>query len=154
MPSDYWQAVSLDENGRPKRRGSTVGGPAPEGRVLVRREMDLHLRGFSLERIRERCLADGLVPARYVGTYTATQIDKHLRNEFYAAIPNPRPDPAKPEEVFRSQFVWRGVWYEGKHEPIFTADEWARLQRSFGLQDHVGAEVQGEREDVPLLPVR
>ena len=28
--------------------------------------------------------------------------------------------------------MWRGVWYEGKHEPIFTADEWARLQRSFG----------------------
>jgi DNA invertase Pin-like site-specific DNA recombinase len=131
-PSFYWQAVTLDEDGRPRRRGSTVAGPTEEGRRLVRREMDLHLKGFSLERIRERCLAEGLVPAKQRPTYTATLIDKHLKNVFYAAIPNPHLDPDKPNDVFRSQFVWRDKWYEGKHEPIFSADEWTKLQGSFG----------------------
>ena len=133
-PSFYAQVPSLDENGRPKRRGGTVVGPTEEGRRLVRREMDLHLKGFSLERIRRKCITDGLVPARYLATYTATQIDDHLKNIFYAAIPNPRADPERPHETFRSQFVWRGNWYEGKHEPIFSAAEWERLKASFGLK--------------------
>src|SRR5208283_1070074 len=64
----------------------------------------------------------------------ATQIDKHLKNIFYAAIPNPHADPERPHETFRSQFVWRGNWYEGKHEPIFSAAEWERLRASFGLK--------------------
>src|ERR1035438_5077966 len=129
-PSFYAQAPVLDEQGRPKRRGWTVVGPTEEGRRLVRREMELHLKGFSLERIRRKCVADGLVPARYLATYTATQIDKHLKNIFYAAIPNPHPDPERPNETYRSQFVWRGNWYEGKHEPIFSAAEWEQIGRT------------------------
>jgi DNA invertase Pin-like site-specific DNA recombinase len=131
-PSFYAQVPTLDENGRPKRRGGTVAGPTDDGRRLVRREMDLHLKGFSLERIRRKCREEGLVPARYLATYTATQIDNHLKNIFYAGIPNPRPDPERPKETFRSQFVWRGNWYEGKHEPIFSANEWEALKASFG----------------------
>ncbi len=126
-PSFYWQAVSFDEHGRPKRRGSTVAGPTEEGRRLVRREMDLHFRGFSLDRIREKCLEEGLVPPKMIRSYYRSSIDKHLKNEFYAAIPNPR-------DGFKSQFVWRGKRYDAKHEPIFTADEWTRLQASFGLR--------------------
>ena len=30
--------------------------------------------------------------------------------------------------------MWRGNWYEGKHEPIFLAAEWERLKGSFGLK--------------------
>src|ERR1019366_8744249 len=59
-PSFYAQAPVLDEQGRPKPRGGTVVGPTEEGRRLVRREMELHLKGFSLERIRRKCVADGL----------------------------------------------------------------------------------------------
>ena len=44
-----------------EERGSTVAGP-PEGRRLVRREMELHLKGYSLDRIRETCLGEQLVP--------------------------------------------------------------------------------------------
>jgi len=124
-PSFYAQQPALDEDGRPKRRGGTVVGPSEEGRRLVRREMELHLRGFSLEWIREKCVAEGLVPAKYLRTYTPTQIDKHLKNVFYAGLP-------KPHDGFKSQFVWRGIWYEGKHEPIFTAEEWEKLKASFG----------------------
>ena len=91
-------------------------------------------RGSAWNCIRRKCVADGLVPASHLATYTATQIDKHLKNIFYAAIPNPHADPERPHETFRSQFVWRGNWYEGKHEPIFSAAEWERLKASFGLK--------------------
>jgi hypothetical protein len=57
-------------------------------------------------------------------TYRRSAIDRHLKNEFYAAIPNPH-------DGFQSQFVWRGTFYEGKHEPVFAADEWERLKASF-----------------------
>lgn len=133
-PSFYRQVPVLDEEGRPKRRGSTVVGPSPEGRSLVRREAELHLQGMSLELIRKRCVEEGLVPASRLAQYTTSMIDRHLKNCFYAAIPNPHPDPARPGEMYISQFVWRGIWYPAKHEPIFTADEWTKLQASFGLE--------------------
>ena len=171
-PWFYEQVPMLDENGRPKKRGSTIVGPTAEGRRLVRREMDLHLAGHSLDRIRSICLAENLVPAKLVPTYHRTSVEKHLKQDFYAAIPSPHDD-------FRSQFTWRGVSYEAKHEPIFTADEWAKLQqappvqdvdargavragaahprlrrRCLRVQDHVLAGDQAERHDVRLLPLR
>jgi hypothetical protein len=124
-PSFYWQQPELDEHGRPKKRGSTVAGPTPEGRRLVRREMELWLKHYSLSDIRTRCLKEGLVPASMIPTYRKSAIYKHLQQDFYAAIPNPH-------DGFKSQFTWRGVQYEGKHEPIFSAEEWRRLQASFG----------------------
>ncbi len=123
-PHFYKQEPLLDENGRPKRRGSTVKGPTEEGRRLVRREMQLRLRGFSLARIREKCLEEGLVPAWLVAKYHHSTVEKHLKQDFYAAI-------SQPHDGFCSQFVWRNKWYEGKHEPIYSADEWAGLQESF-----------------------
>jgi DNA invertase Pin-like site-specific DNA recombinase len=131
-PWFYRQQPVLDDEGRPKRRGSTVEGPTEEGRRLVRREMELHLCGYSLDRIREVCLTEGLVPAKYVRTYHRSMIDRHLKCEFYAALPDRHADPKRPGETFRSQFTWRDTWYEAKHEPIFTADEWERLKTSFG----------------------
>ena len=68
-PTFYWQDPDLDEHGRPKKRGSTVAGPTPEGRRLVRREMDLHLKGYSLDRIRETCLGEQLVPPNMIPSY-------------------------------------------------------------------------------------
>ncbi len=109
-------------------------GPSPEGRALLRREMELHLKGFSLECIRERCLAEGLVPAKHRRTFTGKLIDDHLKSPFYAGLPVPEIDARNPNEVYKSRFVWRGVEYRGKHEPIFSADEWERLKASFGLK--------------------
>jgi len=105
VPWFYWQQPLLDEDGRPKRRGSTVEGPTEEGRRLVRREMDLHLHGYSLDRIRERCIEEGLVPAKYLPRYHRSSVDSHLKCEFYAAIP-------VPHDGFKSQFTWRGQTYE------------------------------------------
>jgi hypothetical protein len=104
--------------------------------------MELHLSGFSLERIREACLAEQLVPAKLIATYHCSTVEKHLKQDFYAAIP-------KPHDGFKSQFVWRGIAYEGKHEPIFTADEWRKLGESFGKRSlyrklkHDGVFAQG-----------
>lgn len=142
-PTFYFQQPAVDEHGRMKRRGSIVVGPSEEGRRLVRREMELHLKGFSLDRIRQRCLDEGLVPLSLIPVYRRSAIEKRLKQDFYAAI-------ASPHDGFKSQFVWRGEYYEAKHEPIFTADEWARLQASFGKRPlykkikHEGLFAQGE----------
>lgn len=69
-PSFYIQQPVIDENGRMKRRGSTIVGPTEEGRLLVRREMELHLEGCSLDKIRETTLAERLVPLKQIPTYT------------------------------------------------------------------------------------
>ncbi len=131
-PQFYEHRPVLDEAGRPLKRGSTIEGPSEAGRRLVRREMELHLQGFSLDRIRERCLSEGLVPAKMVRSYTKSIIDRHLKSEFYAALPAPRQDPERPGEVFKSQFTWRGTTYAAKHEPIFSYVEWEQLRASFG----------------------
>jgi DNA invertase Pin-like site-specific DNA recombinase len=126
-PTFYKQVPVLDVDGRPKRRGSTVVGPTPEGRRLLRRQMELHLAGYSLDRIRESCLKECLVPVSLIPGYHRGLIDRHLKTDFYAALRNPH-------DGFISQFTWRDIIYEGKHEPIYTADEWERLQASFGLK--------------------
>ncbi len=65
-----------------------------------------------------------------------------MKQDFYAAIP-------KPHDGFKSHFVWRGEEYQGKHDPIFTADEWRRLCESFGKRSlyrklkHDGVFAQG-----------
>ena len=125
VPSFYWNEPVTDD-GRILKRGSIVRGPTEEGRRLVRREMELHLQGFSLDCIRERCLSEGLVPAKQIASYHRSSVDHHLKQEFYAAIPIPH-------DGFKSQFVWRGTWYEAKHEPVYSAEDWSRLQASFGV---------------------
>jgi hypothetical protein len=35
-------------------------------------------------------------------------------------------------EFYAGWFTWRDEQYRGKHETVFTADEWARLQETFG----------------------
>ena len=88
VPSFYWNEPVI-EDGRILKRGSIVRGPTEDGQRLVRREMELHLQRFSLDCIREKCLAEGLVPAKYIASYHRSSIDHHLKQEFYAAIPNP-----------------------------------------------------------------
>lgn len=124
-PFGYHQEPVLDAHGRPKKRGSTVVGPAPDARRLLRRERELHLAGFSLDRIRDICLAEKIVPMALIPHYHRSTIDKHLKCVFYAALKCPHGDR-------RSRFVWRGEEYAAKHEPVFTADEWTELEASFG----------------------
>ena len=126
-PTFYVQEPLVDDEGRRKRRGSTVSGPDEQGRKLLRREMELRLEGATLSVIQETCVREGLVPAKTLPSYFASSVDKHLKNIFYAAL-------EKPHDGFTSHFVWRGVTYDGRHEPIFSFEEWNQLQHSFGLR--------------------
>ena len=125
VPFGYMQQPVLDANGRPKRRGSTVVGPSPEAVRLLRREMALRVTGHSLDLIRETCLTEKLVPLALIPHYRRSTIEKRLKNVFYAALP-------RPHDGYKSRFEWRGEQYEGKHEPVFTADEWDALAATFG----------------------
>lgn len=125
VPFGYVHQPVLDANGRPRRRGSTVAGPSPEAVRLIRREWELRLKGYSLDRIRETCLAEHLVPHSLVPQYRRSSIEKRLKNVFYAALPHPH-------DGYQSRFEWRGALYEGKHVPVFTAEEWDALAATFG----------------------
>jgi DNA invertase Pin-like site-specific DNA recombinase len=125
VPFGYTHQPVLDANGRPKRRGSTVAGPSPEAVRLLRREKDLRMKHYSLDRIRETCLAEQLVPTALIPQYRRSSIEKRLKNVFYAALP-------QPHDGYVSRFEWRGELYEGKHDPVFTAEEWDALAATFG----------------------
>jgi DNA invertase Pin-like site-specific DNA recombinase len=124
-PTFYWQEAIKGEDGRLKRRGAVVAGPSDVGRVLLKRQAQLRINGSSLELIRQTCLNEGLVPSKLIPRYRTSLIERMLKNPFYAAIPSPH-------DGYKSQFIWRGVWYEGKHEPVYTAHEWDLLRASFG----------------------
>ena len=126
-PTFYWQQPTVDEEGRLKKRGAIVAGPTEEGRVLLRRQAELRISGASLELVRQTCLAERLVPPKLIRAYRISLIERMLKNPFYAAIP-------KPHDGYKSQFVWRGTWYEAKHEPVFSVREWEQLQATFGLK--------------------
>lgn len=126
-PTFYWQQPVVDEDGRLKRRGAIVAGPTEEGRALLKRQAQLRIRGASLELIRQTCVEEGLVPPRLLPSYRISLVERMLKNSFYAAL-------QQPHDGFISQFEWRGKWYEGKHEPVYTAHEWELLQASFGLK--------------------
>jgi hypothetical protein len=42
------------------------------------------------------------------------------------------PGPGQSERGLQEPFCLAWQEYEGKHEPFFTADEWTKLQASFG----------------------
>jgi hypothetical protein len=50
-----------------------------------------HCAGYSLGEIRRTCSRDGLVPTKQRATYKCSAIDKHLTNQFYAALEHPHP---------------------------------------------------------------
>lgn len=53
---------------------------------------------------------------------SCSEVDHFLKQEFYAGW-----------------FTWRDERYRGKHEPVFTADEWDRLQATFGKRAPYGS---------------
>jgi site-specific DNA recombinase len=115
-PLGYRNAKLVGTNGVMKDRGGTIE-LLPAGRALLRRMFDLRVAGTSLEAIGQAIVAEGLwtavgKPARRV---RASEVDQLLKHEFYAGY-----------------FVWRGERYQGKHEPVFTRQEWERLQATFG----------------------
>ncbi len=59
--------------------------------------------------------ADPFGTTSYPRRLRAVDVEQILKHEFYAGW-----------------FVWRDERYRGKHEPVFTQEEWTRLQATFG----------------------
>lgn len=91
------------------------------GRDVVR-SMALDLRvkqGLSLEAIAEAMRADARIPARSRSRFRGVG-----RKEAVSRILN--------DVIYRGDFVWREKQYTGKHEAVFSREEWEAIQATFG----------------------
>ena len=114
-PLGYRNAKLVGPNGVVKDRGGTIE-LVPAGRKLIRRMYELRIAGHSLEAIGEAVVTEGLWAAlgKRNRRVHRGDVEHVLKHEFYAGW-----------------FSWRDERYRGKHEPVFTADEWERLQATF-----------------------
>ena len=114
-PIGYRNAKLVGVNGVVRDRGGTIELLAA-GRTMLRRMFSMRIAGHSLEAIGEAVVAEGLWSA--LGSknrrVVAGDVERILKDEFYAGW-----------------FTWRDERYRGKHDPIFTADEWAALRATF-----------------------
>ena len=131
-PIGYRNAKLVGANGVVRDRGGTIE-LLPAGRALIRRMYELRVSGASLESIGKTIVAEGLWSAlgRKNRRLVASDIEHIIKHEFYAGW-----------------FTWRDERYRGKHEAVFTADEWARLQATFtrgpyGAPHHVAGAFSG-----------
>jgi DNA invertase Pin-like site-specific DNA recombinase len=115
-PLGYRNTKLVGANGAVRDRGGTID-LLPAGRALLRRMYTLRLAGKSLEAIGKLIVDEGLWAAlgRKNRRLVAGDVEAIIKHEFYAGW-----------------FTWRDERYRGKHEAIFTADEWATLQATFG----------------------
>lgn len=103
VPLGYIVTRPRDESGRELKKLPSIVVKDPDERSVrwVRREFDLRARGLTYDKIRDKCVAEGLVPQRLQKAYTKSTIEYRISNPFYAG-----------------RFVWRGKEYAGKHEII------------------------------------
>ncbi len=118
VPLGYRNVRLTTPDGDLKKRGGTVE-IIPEGKKLVRRMVELRVKGFSLLRIAEQVVQEGIVPPRHMRRFQAknagSRVELVLKDPFY-----------------KGEFEWRGKTYRGKHEPMLTPQEWDTLQETFG----------------------
>ena len=114
-PIGYRNAKLVGPNGVVRDRGGTIE-LLPAGRALIRHMYELRVAGASLESIGKTIVHEGLWAAlgRKNRVLRAGDVEAILKHEFYAGW-----------------FTWRDERYRAKHEPVFTADEWERLQATF-----------------------
>jgi site-specific DNA recombinase len=102
-PLGYIVRRPVDEDGKELRKlpSIIVRDPREKNVRWVKREFELRARGLTLDQIRDKCVAEGLVPPEKLKTYTRAAIEYRIKNPFY-----------------RGQFIWRGKEYAGRHELI------------------------------------
>lgn len=102
-PLGYVAQRPKDDNGRELRKLPAIIVPDPDERNVrwVKREFELRARGLTLDEIKEKVMAEGLVPANRRLGYSRAAIEYRIKNPFY-----------------RGQFLWRGKHYPGKHTLI------------------------------------
>ncbi|MBK7844488.1 MAG: recombinase family protein [Bdellovibrionales bacterium] len=115
-PLGYIHSFPIDENGRAKKRGSTiVKNPNKNAVKQVQREFELCAQGYSVASIRELIIEAGFVPPSKVKTYSKHGIEARLKNKFY-----------------RGSFDWQGIEYKGKHELIIPKPILDAVDERFG----------------------
>ncbi len=115
-PLGYINQKEIGPNGQPKDRGGTIA-LTDWGRRLIGRMGELRLQNFSLKEVGACLLSERLVPDIHTTKFRgprsgAALIDAILKNPFYMG-----------------RFCWQGVWYDGKHEPVFTQQQWDSIQQ-------------------------
>ena len=115
-PLGYIHSFPLDENGRPKKRGSTiVKNPIERVVKQVLREFELCAQGYSVASIREIIIEEGFVVPSKTKAYSKHGIEARLKNKFYRGI-----------------FDWQGIEYKGKHELIIPKPLLDAVDERFG----------------------
>lgn len=117
-PLGYVTVPVLDENGRIKKRGTTIGvDPNLANQKWVLREFELRANGLSLDSIRRQVIQEGLVPTTKIKGYSEGTISQRLRNPFY-----------------RGSFKWGDKTYPGRHEVFIPQQILDAVDRSFGMR--------------------
>jgi site-specific DNA recombinase len=101
------RAVEGKRSGRESTESVIV--PRADEVAWVRRMFELRASGLSFSQVRDRCLAEGVVPAHRRETFRANFVEKAIKNPFY-----------------RGSFVWRGQEYQGRHDLIVDRELAAR----------------------------
>lgn len=115
-PLGYRNTKLVGANGVVRDRGGTID-LLPAGRALLRRMYELRMAGHSLEAIGDVVVKEGLWAAlgRRNRRVLRGDVERLLKDEFYVGW-----------------YTWRDERYRGKHDTVFTIDEWQRLQATFG----------------------
>ncbi|MBV2168583.1 MAG: recombinase family protein, partial [Bdellovibrio sp.] len=121
-PDGYIQQKPKNEKGFERRRGSVIV-PDTNIQAVRRVQREFEIRAEvptpSLKEIRNRIIAEGLIPQDQVHKYHPSLVEKHLKNIFYDG-----------------RFEWLGVEYEGKHERIITSELFWKVQETFGKKNN------------------
>jgi hypothetical protein len=130
-PIGYANEKARGPDGQIRDRGGSIV-LQPWGHALLHRMRELRIvDDFSFAAIADRVLEEGLVPPRHQRSFRggpgAGRAEAILKNPFYVG-----------------RFVWRGVEYIGKHERVFTQEEWDELQATFGIGPASGRIVRRE----------
>ena len=113
-PLGYVIRRDIGPDGEAKQRGGTIV-KQPWCDALLHRMRELRVAGQSFRLIADQVIEEGLVPENKRRGFTrpsrAGWVENLLKNPFYAGY-----------------FFWRDVRYPARHEPVFSAAQWAELQ--------------------------
>ena len=101
--------------GQPQAAGSTVAGPRPKGDARASRD------GAPPERVQPAPHSRQVYRGRLGAGRNSVALPTGLAVDVISRTTSMQRLPVPTDDGFTSQFVWGDTWYEGKHEPIFSA---------------------------------
>jgi len=120
-PEGYLHQKLKSEKGFEKRRGTIIVIDSNTQNVKrIQREFELRAEHPTPTyiQIRNRIIAEGLVPKEQIKNYYPGNIQRRLENIFYDG-----------------RFTWNGIEYKGKHERIISESLFWKVQATFGKKN-------------------